>query len=101
MREHVLQRIPVIDEARRPLGIICARDALQVLLTESEKEDSCFATTYPESGIGNRKCYRHPPIDRRHSASVQRISQRSRDAPPDFKVLQRREPTSTGAVEMG
>ena len=39
MRERGLQRVPVLDKARRPLGIIYARDALQALLTESENED--------------------------------------------------------------
>ncbi|HWW49673.1 MAG TPA: CBS domain-containing protein [Xanthobacteraceae bacterium] len=39
MRERGLQRVPILDEARKPLGIIYARDALQALLSESENED--------------------------------------------------------------
>ena len=39
MRERGLQRVPILDEARRPLGIIYAREALQALLSESEDED--------------------------------------------------------------
>lgn len=35
-----LQRIPVVDEYRIPIGIIYARDALQRLLGESEEEDA-------------------------------------------------------------
>ena len=35
-----LQRIPVIDEYRIPVGIVYARDALQRLLGESEDEDA-------------------------------------------------------------
>ncbi len=36
MRERGLQRVPILDEARRPLGIIYAREALQALLSEPE-----------------------------------------------------------------
>jgi CBS domain-containing protein len=39
MKERGLQRIPVLDQGRKPIGIIYARDALQYLLTESEDED--------------------------------------------------------------
>jgi len=39
MRQRGLQRVPILDEARRPLGIIYAREALQALLSESENED--------------------------------------------------------------
>ena len=35
-----LQRIPVVDEYRIPVGIIYARHALQRLLGESEDEDA-------------------------------------------------------------
>ena len=38
MKERGLQRIPVLDRVRRPIGIIYARDALQVLLGEVENE---------------------------------------------------------------
>ena len=39
MRKRGLQRVPIIDETRRPLGIIYAREALQALLSEVENED--------------------------------------------------------------
>ncbi|HET6607113.1 MAG TPA: CBS domain-containing protein [Rhodopila sp.] len=39
MRKRGLQRVPILDEGRRPLGIIYAREALQALLSESENED--------------------------------------------------------------
>jgi CBS domain-containing protein len=39
MKERGLQRIPVLDGARRPIGVIYARDALQNLLGEAENED--------------------------------------------------------------
>ena len=39
MNERGLQRIPVIDESRKPIGIVYARDALQVLLGEANDED--------------------------------------------------------------
>jgi CBS domain-containing protein len=38
MKERGLQRIPVLERVRRPIGIIYARDALQVLLGEAENE---------------------------------------------------------------
>jgi CBS domain-containing protein len=40
MKERGLQRIPIIDQAGKPIGIIYARDALQQLLGESENEES-------------------------------------------------------------
>ncbi len=52
MRERGLQRVPILDEARRPLGIVYARDALQALLSESENEDE-FLRDYI-SGVGYR-----------------------------------------------
>jgi CBS domain-containing protein len=52
MRERDLQRIPILDEARRPLGIIYAREALQALLSESENEDDLLRDYI--SGIGYR-----------------------------------------------
>jgi CBS domain-containing protein len=52
MRESGLQRVPVLDKARRPLGIIYARDALQALLTESENEDELLRDYI--SGVGYR-----------------------------------------------
>ncbi len=38
MRERALQRVPILDEARKPLGIIHARQALPALLSEAENE---------------------------------------------------------------
>jgi len=40
MRERRLKNIPVTDAASQPLGILNARDALQVLLTEAENEEA-------------------------------------------------------------
>lgn len=40
MKERGLKNIPVVDQESRPLGVLHARDILQVLLTESEDEDS-------------------------------------------------------------
>jgi CBS domain-containing protein len=52
MRERGLQRVPILDEARKPLGIIYAREALQALLSESENEDGLLRDYV--SGIGYR-----------------------------------------------
>jgi CBS domain-containing protein len=52
MGKRGLQRVPVLDKARRPLGIIYARDALQALLTESENEDELLRDYI--SGVGYR-----------------------------------------------
>jgi CBS domain-containing protein len=52
MRKRGLQRIPVLDEARRPLGIIYARDALQALLSEAENQDELLRDYI--SGVGYR-----------------------------------------------
>jgi CBS domain-containing protein len=52
MRERGLQRVPILDAARRPLGIIYARDALQALLSESENEDTLLRDYI--SGFGYR-----------------------------------------------
>lgn len=41
MKERGLQRIPILDEGGRPVGIIIyARNALQILLGEVEDEDA-------------------------------------------------------------
>jgi CBS domain-containing protein len=40
MKARGLQRIPVIDQNQKPIGIIYARDALQNLLGEVEDQDS-------------------------------------------------------------
>jgi CBS domain-containing protein len=52
MRERGLQRVPILDEARRPLGIIYAREALQALLSESENQDELLRDYISGSGIG-------------------------------------------------
>ena len=52
MRERGLQRVPILDEARKPLGIIYAREALQALLSESENEDELLRDYI--SGVGYR-----------------------------------------------
>ena len=52
MRERGLQRVPILDEARRPLGIIYAREALQALLSELENEDELLRDYI--SGVGYR-----------------------------------------------
>jgi len=59
MGKRGLQRVPVLDKARRPLGTIYARDALRALLTESENEDELLRGYI--SGVG----YRQPSKPRR------------------------------------
>jgi CBS domain-containing protein len=39
MKVRDLKHVPVIDEESKPLGLLHARDILQVLLSESESED--------------------------------------------------------------
>ncbi|MGY1408372.1 MULTISPECIES: CBS domain-containing protein [unclassified Luteimonas] len=40
MKARGLKNLPVLDEARRPLGVLNARDVLQALLLEVENEES-------------------------------------------------------------
>ena len=40
MRDRKLKNIPIVDEDLRPMGVLHARDILQVLLEESEDEES-------------------------------------------------------------
>jgi CBS domain-containing protein len=40
MKESGLQRFPLVDQFRKPIGIIYARDALENLLCEVEDEES-------------------------------------------------------------
>ncbi|MBC7663619.1 MAG: CBS domain-containing protein [Caulobacter sp.] len=40
MKERGLQRIPVVDQDGKPIGIIYARDALQSLLGEAENDEA-------------------------------------------------------------
>ena len=43
MKAHGLKNIPITDQAARPVGVLNARDVLQVLLQNVQYED-CFAT---------------------------------------------------------
>jgi CBS domain-containing protein len=52
MRERGLQRVPILDEARKPLGIIYAREALQALLSETKDNEELLRDYV--SGIGYR-----------------------------------------------
>jgi CBS domain-containing protein len=47
-----LQRVPIVDEGRRPIGIIYAREALQVLLSEAENQEELLRDYI--SGVGYR-----------------------------------------------
>ena len=40
MKKHKVKNIPVVDDDLRPMGVLHARDILQVLLKESEDEES-------------------------------------------------------------
>ena len=40
MKERKLKNIPVVDQDSRPMGVLHARDILQVLLEESEDDES-------------------------------------------------------------
>ena len=52
MKERGLQRIPVVDEGGRPVGIIYARDALQNLLGEVDDEEALLRDYV--TGVGYR-----------------------------------------------
>lgn len=52
MRARGLQRVPILGEARRPIGIIYAREALQALLSESEDNEELLRDYI--SGVGYR-----------------------------------------------
>jgi CBS-domain-containing membrane protein len=39
MRERGFKNVPLVDSADRPIGVVTARDMLQVLLRESENEE--------------------------------------------------------------
>lgn len=52
MRERGLQRVPIVDDGRRPIGIIYAREALQALLSEAENRDELLRDYI--SGVGYR-----------------------------------------------
>jgi len=40
MKEHKLKNIPVVDKDSRPVGVLHARDILQILLEESQDDES-------------------------------------------------------------
>ncbi len=40
MKARDLKHVPIVDEKSRPLGLLHARDILQVLLSDSEREDA-------------------------------------------------------------
>lgn len=40
MKERGLQRLPMVDQGGKPIGIVYARDALQRLLGESENDET-------------------------------------------------------------
>ena len=40
MKERKLKNIPVVDKDSRPVGVLHARDVLQVLLEDSQDEES-------------------------------------------------------------
>ena len=40
MKEHKLKNIPIVDQDYRPIGVLHVRDILQVLLEESQDEES-------------------------------------------------------------
>lgn len=52
MRDRGMQRVPIVDEAISPIGVIYARDALQALLSEAENEDELLREYI--SGMGYR-----------------------------------------------
>ena len=52
MKKPGLQRVPVLDQGRKPIGIIYTRDALQYLLSEAEDEDELLRDYI--GGVGYR-----------------------------------------------
>ncbi|MCW2109529.1 CBS domain-containing protein [Bradyrhizobium elkanii] len=52
MRERGLQRVPIVDDGRKPIGIIYEREALQALLSEAENQDELLRDYI--SGVGYR-----------------------------------------------
>ena len=52
MKARNVQRVPVLDTAHRPIGVIYARDALQGLLGEVETEDELLREYI--AGVGYR-----------------------------------------------
>jgi CBS domain containing-hemolysin-like protein len=52
MRQRGLQRVPIVDDGRRPIGIIHVREALQALLSEAENQDELLRDDI--AGVGYR-----------------------------------------------
>lgn len=52
MKERGLENVPVVDQASRPLGLLNARDILQVLLDESESDEALLRNYV--MGVGYR-----------------------------------------------
>ena len=52
MKERGFHRIPVVDDQRRPVGIVYARDALQCLLEDVEIDDELLRDFI--TGVGYR-----------------------------------------------
>lgn len=52
MKARGLKHVPVVDRESRPLGLLHARDILQVLLSESENEDAMLRDYV--TGLGYR-----------------------------------------------
>ncbi len=52
MKERGLKNIPVIDAETRPIGMLSARDVLQILLGEAEQQEDQFRDYV--MGIGYR-----------------------------------------------
>jgi predicted transcriptional regulator len=52
MKDRGFRRVPVLDQARRPIGIVYAQDALQALLTEAQIEDQQLQNYV--AGVGYR-----------------------------------------------
>jgi predicted transcriptional regulator len=40
MKQRDLKNVPVVDQTSRPLGLLHARDILQVLLSDSESDEA-------------------------------------------------------------
>jgi signal-transduction protein with cAMP-binding, CBS, and nucleotidyltransferase domain len=53
MKERGLKNIPVVDQDSRPLGVLHARDILQVLLKESKDEESMLRDYVMGVGYAN------------------------------------------------
>lgn len=53
MKARNLRNIPVVDQESRPMGVLNARDILQVLLTESEDEEALLRDYVMGVGYSN------------------------------------------------